>query len=180
MNLDTTYGSPTFGNKTGGSHLHEVIYRALPRLARTQSNWISPQERSLSMIHEKISSVAMHLGPNFSAGLKRQFTTMLGHEAWEAADDFPTSTAVDAFLQLLKSIGSSNRPGIGTNGEGSVTAFWVSGKSRLTVDCINLETAQWTLTRAFDAERVERAAGKCSPDRVAICVRPFSPEVWFD
>ena len=137
-------------------------------------------ERRLVDIQRTISSASMHFPSEFATGLKRQFANLLDEDAWEEEDELPGMLAVSTFLRVLYQTAASRRPGIGTNGHGSISAFWTNGDNRLTVECLPDDRTTWVLTRVYDSGETERAAGECSSGRLNEVIGPYSPEVWFD
>ena len=137
-------------------------------------------ERRLEDIQRTISSASMHFPSGFATGLRRQFANLLDEDAWEEEDELPSMLAVSTFLRVLYQTAASRRPGIGTNGHGSISAFWTNGDNRLTVECLPDDRTTWVLTRVYDNGETERAAGECSPGRLNEVIGPYSPEVWFD
>jgi hypothetical protein len=57
---------------------------------------------------------------------------MMADDAWEDNDELPSLVAVMAFLQML--IATKAMPGIGSNGRGSITAFYRDGDIKHTID----------------------------------------------
>lgn len=141
----------------------------------------TPQERNLAEIQDCISKISMHLPKGFSSGLNRQFANLLDEDAWEEQDHFIGSKALRAFTQLLLTSRTQRRPGIGTDGRGSITASWSVGSNRLVVECLPSEKVTIVLSREMEGGEVERAAfGPMNPRRSREVLAPFYPEVWFD
>ena len=141
----------------------------------------SPQESSLKMIQDSISDVSMHLPHGFAAGLNRQFANLMDEDAWEEEDKLISSGALTVFLTAILYTGTNRRPGIGTNGWGSVTASWRADKNRLIVECLPSGYTSLLLSNVADDGTIERAAFQAiRPDRILSVLKPFSPEVWFD
>jgi hypothetical protein len=138
----------------------------------------SPEQRLVDF-QSAISDVSMHLPTGFATGLNRQFANMFDDDAWEAGDDLPTLNALNTFLTVLRHLCTQKRPGIGTNGRGSITAFWKEGDNRLTVECYAEGLTKWVLTRIRENGHTERAAGDCKAARLPICLQPYEPGVWF-
>ena len=141
----------------------------------------TPVQARLTLIQGLISDVSMHLPEGFARGLNRQFANLMDEEAWETSDDLISPSALSAFLIGLIHIQTNKRPGIGTNGIGSVTAAWTEGPNRLTIEFLESGKASLVLTRYLDSEEPERAALAPMPTgRLREVLAPFSPEVWFD
>jgi hypothetical protein len=138
----------------------------------------SPEQRLVDF-QSGISDVSMHLPTGFATGLNRQFANMFDDDAWEAGDDLPILDALNTFLTMLLHVKTQKRPGIGTNGRGSITAFWKEGDNRLTVECYAEGLTKWVLTRMRENGDPERAAAECKAARLLICLQPYEPEVWF-
>ncbi|WP_170411311.1 hypothetical protein [Ruegeria atlantica] len=141
----------------------------------------SPLEERLRFVQDAISDVSMHLPSGFAHGLNRQFANLMDEDAWESSDELISSNALSAFLVALVLTKARKRPGIGTNGIGSVTAAWTEGPNRLTIEFLPSGKASLVLTRAFETDEPERAAfAPMRPDRLCAVLAPFEPEVWFD
>ncbi len=142
---------------------------------------LSPIEDNLRKLQDSISKVSMHLPKGFSRGLNRQFANMLDEDAWETDDELIEQLALNAFIQLLLATQTQRRPGIGTNGRGSITASWSVAKNRLVVECLPSGKVSMVLTREMENGDIERAVfDPVSPKRVREILAPFNPEVWFD
>lgn len=141
----------------------------------------TPLEERLRLIQETISDVSMHLPNGFANGLNRQFANLMDDDAWEDDDELISPSALTAFIMMLLCTGTKRRPGIGTNGRGSITASWTEGTNRLTVECLPTRSVSLVLSRRADSGEIERAAfGPMRPERVRDILAPFDPEVWFD
>lgn len=141
----------------------------------------NPVEDRLRLIQETISEISMHLPSGFALGLNRQFANLMDVDAWEDDDELISPEALSAFLLTLVHTQAKRRPGIGTNGRGSVTAAWTDDGNRLTVECLPSGKASLVLTRIAGGGEVERAAfGPIRPQRICRVLVPFDPEVWFD
>ena len=141
----------------------------------------SPVEDRLRLIQATISDISMHLPSDFAHGLNRQFANLMDEDAWEETDELISPEALSVFLVTLIHTKTKMRPGIGTNGIGSVTAAWTQGPNRLTVEFLPSGRASLVLTRAVEGDDPERAAfGPMRPERLCAVLEPFSPEVWFD
>ena len=90
-----------------------------------------------------------------------------------------TLGSLQAFLLMLIATQTKARPGLGTNGRGSITAFWREGQNRLTIDCLPSGITRWVLTRLYPSGKVERAAAECQPQRLLEVLKAYNPEVWF-
>lgn len=142
---------------------------------------LTPLEERLRLVQNAISAVSMHMPKGFAGGLNRQFANLMDDDAWEDEDELISLTAITAFIVTIICTRTKRRPGIGTNGRGSVTASWTSEKNRLTIECLPSGKASFTMSRENEAGEVERAAfGPISPQRIPEILEPFDPGVWFD
>lgn len=102
---------------------------------------MSDREKRLEEIQEIISARSAQFPEGGAERLSEQFANMMADDAWEDDDELPSLVALDTFL---RSIGPTNyspmlpdtdaMPGIGTNGRGSITAFWRYGNMTHCVD----------------------------------------------
>ena len=149
--------------------------------ATPASPQITEFEENLRLLQETISEVSMHLPTGFARGLNRQFANLLDDEAWEDEDEFISLHSLTAFIMVLVSASPARRPGIGTNGKGSITASWTRGVNRLTVECLPSGRLNVMMSRQVDGDEPERAAfTSIRPSRLPEIVQPFGPEIWFD
>ena len=176
-----------------GRAYHDTINRFFGRLGQVggasqveaPDNLYSPTlsrlEECLRFVQETISEVSMHLPRGFAPGLNRQFANMMDEDAWEEDDELVSPDALATFIQTLIQTGTQRRPGIGTNGRGSVTASWSAGDNRLIIECLPTGKVSMVLSRQMDDGEIERAAfDPTRPERVRDVLAPFGPEVWFD
>lgn len=153
------------------------------RTAENEKSQISrsPLEERLLAIQSRISRVSMHLPRGFAVGINRQFSNLLDRDAWEDGDLLPDLKAVDAFISLILKSGTKRRPGIGTNGRGSITTSWVRDSNRLIIECLPSGELSVLLTRVNAQGHKERAAlGPVLPNRISQILAPYAPGVWFD
>lgn len=116
-----------------------------------------------------------------NGGLERQFAALMADDAWEDGDDPLSAEVFNTLYSILHSIGVNHCPGIGTNGQGSITAAWTEGENRLTIECLPSGKASLVLSRVMLGGEVERASfGPMCPERVGEVLAPFNPEIWFD
>ena len=138
-------------------------------------------EDRLRYVQETVSKISMHLPHGFATGLNRQFANLMDSDAWEDDDELVSPGALTAFLNTLLYTKTLRRPGIGSNGRGSITASWTEGANRLTIECLPSGLASLVLSRSGKNGEVERAAfSPIRPERVREVLAPFGPEVWFD
>ena len=142
---------------------------------------LTPLEVRLRSVQDMISKVSMHLPKGFTTGLNRQFANLMDKDGWEDGDELLGRKAVSTFIFTLLGTRTMRRPGIGTNGRGSITCSWTNGDNRLTIECLPSERVSLILSRRSDDGELERAAFEAvRPDRVRTVLAPFNPEVWFD
>jgi hypothetical protein len=95
---------------------------------------MSARKRHLEEIQRIIADHSSNLPEGFAPGLNDQFAIMMADDAWDDGDELPSLVALRAFLSMLMDRPPERRPGIGTNGRGSITAFWRVGGLRYTYD----------------------------------------------
>lgn len=95
---------------------------------------MNPRDQCLKDIRSTIASVASNLPDGFADGLSKQFENMLADDAWDDDDALPSALSLKAFLCFLICTKPVRRPGVGTNGRGSITAFWRDGENRFVID----------------------------------------------
>jgi hypothetical protein len=101
---------------------------------RESRHYMSARKKRLDEIHRIISDHSSHLPEGFAAVLNERFANMMADEAWEDGDALPSLVALRAFLLMLMDRPPPRSPGVGTNGRGSIAAFWRVGNLRYTYD----------------------------------------------
>lgn len=140
----------------------------------------SPLEENLLLAQDAISEISMHLPKNFARGLSRQFANLMDEDAWEDEDEPIHPNSITTFLMVLVHSGTKRRPGIGTNGQGSITASWVNGKERLIIECLPSGNLTVLLSRSLEVGETERASFVAiKANRLFSILTPFEPSVWF-
>ena len=130
---------------------------------------------------DNVSAMSMYFPSGFAPGLNQQFANLMDEDAWEDGDEFVSMEACTAFLMMLHHARTKRRPGIGTNGRGSITASWTAGDNRLTIECLPSARISLVLSRVGEDGDIERAVfGAMRPERLRQVLAPFSPGVWFD
>jgi hypothetical protein len=122
----------------------------------------------------------MHFSTDFRLALTRGIKRLLSDDNWDDEDSMPQE---DSFLTLLKCIlvlNTKKAPSIGSDGQGSLSATWVAGSNRLTLECYNRDLVFLVLSRDMGAGKAERVAAHTSVGRLSEVLSPFNPEVWFD
>lgn len=139
------------------------------------------QEKNLREVQDSISKISMHLPKGFASGLNRQFANLFDEDAWEEEDELIGHKAASAFSQFLIATGTNTRPGIGTDGRGSITASWSAGKNRLIVECLPTGKVSLIVSRDGQKGEIERiASGPLNLERATKMLNSFDPGVWFD
>lgn len=151
------------------------------RGSRTQS--LSKPERDLRTVQNDfftaLSSISMHFDLNFRNGLIRQVRSLLDEENWDPDDELPQAGAITTFLRVLLISKASSRPGLGSNGKGSITAAWTVGSNRLTLECYKDDRVVFLLSRKRNDGMVDRAAGETQVGRLMAALSTYEPNVWF-
>ena len=96
-------------------------------------------DQRLEEIIGRISSYSIYMPEGFSEGLKEQFKNMLSYDAWEPEDKLPEIDTLELFFKVLFELEAKQRPGIGSNGLGSITMSWENSKTktRLIIECLH-------------------------------------------
>lgn len=97
---------------------------------------MSDRERRLDEIQRMISDHSSQLPEGGAERLSGQFANMMADDAWEDDYELPSLVALGVFLVWLERnvLMWAQGFGIGSNGRGSITAFWREGEVRHTVD----------------------------------------------
>jgi hypothetical protein len=95
------------------------------------------RERRLEEIRKIIYDPASQLPEGCAERLSVQFANMMAEDAWEDNDELPSLVALTTFLSWLRHVKHVSHPGIGSNGRGSITAFWREGDIRYTYDFLS-------------------------------------------
>jgi hypothetical protein len=97
---------------------------------------MSDRERRLEEIQRIISARSSQFPEGCAERLSGQFARMMADDAWKNDDELPSLIALEEFLSLLERdlLLWARNFGIGTDGCGSITAFWREGDVRYTVN----------------------------------------------
>jgi hypothetical protein len=93
---------------------------------------MSDREKRLEEIKRIISDHSSQLPEGRAERLIVQFANMMADDVWEDNDELPSLDALSAFLLWL--MRGDVSPGIGSNGRGSITAFYRDGDIKHTID----------------------------------------------
>ncbi|MGH8556487.1 MAG: hypothetical protein ACRESZ_03295 [Methylococcales bacterium] len=126
----------------------------------------------------KMSTVAMHLNPEWRSRFFSQLDSLMDFENWEKDDRPVTEVSFTTLLRMILLIRPERRPGLGSTSEGNILAAWTVEQDRLTIECLPKDEVRWVLSRCFDGKR-ESAAGKVSLPRLNAVLTPYNPDRWF-
>jgi len=126
----------------------------------------------------KVATVAMHLDADWRERFFYQLDSLMDIEEWDDRDSPVTDDSFGTLLRLLLFFKPKNRPGLGVNNDGKITAFWIVESDRLTITCFPSDIVRWVVSRDIDGNR-ETAAGQTSLVRLESVLSPYSPEKWF-
>ena len=126
-----------------------------------------------------LSKLSMHFEAEFRLGLTKKIKRMLSEDNWDKVDKLPEEAAFLTLLKCILLLETNRSPSIGSNGSGSISAIWVSGQNRITLECYGGDRLSFVLSRSTNDKEIERAAGHASVRRLLEVLRPYHPEVWF-
>ncbi len=128
----------------------------------------------------QIARVAMHLDPEWRAGLFENLDRLLDPEEWEFDEsDYPTAASFNTFLRMAIFLGDIRRPGLGMSGRGTIVAVWMRDRDKLTVDCLADDKLRWVFTTHDNDER-ESVAGETTVKKLREILRSVNPGRWFE
>lgn len=146
----------------------------------TSASTRSIEERSFdALVAAKVwtSKVAMHLSLDARDRYFRQLDRL--HDADEWVEGNPVGLeSYKGFIRFMLLAGRSSKPALGLSPTGCLVAVWMTKASRLTLEFLDKDHAEW-LVRLEDGAEVERAAGKTTVTRLPAVLAPFKAEEWF-
>jgi hypothetical protein len=147
--------------------------------------WLAPQLDLESELGSRLidlkahtASVAMHLTPEWRAGLFRQLDSLMAEENWEPADSLPNPASYATAMRLLIFLKRVERPGLGLTHDGDVILAWTAGCDRLTIECGADDAVRWVLSHTLADGSRERAAGFSTSRRLPAVLAAYDPEKW--
>jgi hypothetical protein len=124
------------------------------------------------------SKIAMHLDPEWRAGLLRKLDEMLDPEEWDHEFDLPSEKSFSTFLRMVIYLHPTRRPSIGLAHNGSFLAAWRNGDDRIVIECLANDQVRWILSHTVDGDR-ERGAGETQIHRVPEVTSAYDPQNLF-
>jgi hypothetical protein len=140
----------------------------------------SALEGTLDRFQQRLSDMSRYMPDGFALGISKQFSQMLDEDAWEDVDAVPESQSLDTLIQVLIATSSQRRPGIGTDGLGSISAYWDAENGRLTIDCLPDLSVKVLFSRRQNDGNVARGSFRCKANMVSAGLAAWNPGIWFD
>ena len=154
--------------------------RITPKQAPSQIKLEStPRRKLFDLYSREVSKLSMHLPDGFALALNRKTKALLSDDNWDEADVVPEDGAMLTLLRALLVMGANKLPSLGSNGNGSLSATWVSGRNQLTLDCADDDNLGFVLSRESEDGVLEHAAGITKLQRLTTILTPYTYEVWF-
>lgn len=126
-----------------------------------------------------VSRLSMHFPGGFPVALVRKVKRLLNEDHWDIDDALPQKDAMLTLLRALLIAKSNTLPSVGSDGKGSLSASWIVGKNRLTLNCYNGDEISFVLGRERPNGEIERAAGITKVQRLNEILSAYDPEIWF-
>jgi hypothetical protein len=132
-----------------------------------------------SLANAKIwtSKVAMHMDMANRDRFFRQLDRLHDAEEWMEGDQPVQLETYKNFIRFMLSDGRDSKPSLALSADGVLTAIWVAGTDRLTVEFQRHNRVSWVVSNTI-GPNVERAAGITSTDRLLTNLAPYEPRKW--
>lgn len=127
-----------------------------------------------------LSQLSMHFERDLRLSLARRLKLLLNEENWDDEEQLPSQNAFLTLLRCMLVMGAKASPSIGSNGRGSLSATWIAGSNRITLECGDRDKVSFVLSRKLGDAPTEQAAGHTTVERLAEILAPYQPEVWFN
>lgn len=127
-----------------------------------------------------LSQLSMHFERDLRLSLARRLKLLLNEENWDDEEQLPSQNAFLTLLRCMLVMGAKASPSIGSNGRGSLSATWIAGGNRITLECGDRDKVSFVLSRKLGDAPTEQAAGHTTVERLAEILAPYQPEVWFN
>jgi hypothetical protein len=127
-----------------------------------------------------LSGLSMHFSAETRLGLTRRLKNLLSEENWDENDVLPSESAFLTLLRCMLLLDVVRIPSLGTNGNGALSATWLNGRSRLTLECGARDNASYVLSKEVAGGKIERAAGHTVIARLPKILEAYDPAEWFD
>jgi hypothetical protein len=127
-----------------------------------------------------LSQLSMHFSADTRLTLTRRLKNLLSDEHWDDSDILPAETAFLTLLRCMLLLNIKRIPSLGTNGKGSLSATWLDGKNRITLECGAKDEVAYVLSKTVAEGKPERAAGHTKVVRLPKVLEAYDPKKWFD
>lgn len=124
------------------------------------------------------SQVAMHMDREWRDRLFLQLDRLHDPEEWDMADDPVGIGSFRTFLRMMFLLKPERPPGLALANDGHLLAHWISGRDRLTIECLSDDRLKVVFTRWL-GEAPDRGAIMTTIDRLDRTLSPYDPSCWF-
>lgn len=127
-----------------------------------------------------LSGLSMHFDAETRLGLTRRLKNLLSEENWDESDTILAETSFLTLLRCMLLLEIKRIPSLGTNGRGALSATWLKGRSRITLECGAKDNVSYVLSKEVAGGKIERAAGHTEVGRLPKVLEAYDPVEWFD
>lgn len=123
------------------------------------------------------SAVAMHLRKEWRDQLFRQLDRLHDPLHWEDDEDPVRGPSFRTFLRMMLLLKPEIFPGLSVANGGNITAYWINGRNRLTIECHSDDMIKIVLSRLQGDDR-DSAAILTNINRIKDVLAPYDPSIW--
>lgn len=105
----------------------------------------------------RTSQIAMHLSEAQRRDIFKQLDELLDVDSWHEGDVLPIGGSFSTFLRFLIFERRIRRPSLGISNAGNVTATWVHGAARMTIEFLARDAVYWAVYKPHDGENISGA-----------------------
>lgn len=156
-----------------------------PRLAAAPPVTLEDQIYDvLATAKVKTSQVAAHLPDGIRRRIFAQLEQLHDTEQWETGDQPAHPASFQTFLRvmllLMKAVPSFRWPSLGLSFKGHLVASWGTQTNHLALEFLPGDRVQWSVSIPGRDERGISTVGESAALDLLGCLRPYTPEHWFD
>ncbi|MBL8706992.1 MAG: hypothetical protein JNM30_19215 [Rhodospirillales bacterium] len=121
---------------------------------------------------------AMHLTPQWRAGISAQLDDILETDSWHEEDRLPTVASFRTFLRYATLAKNLRVPRLLVSNAGNVAAAWFNGERRLTIEFLEKDNARVVVSRVTTDGQSENAAYQGPLKRLEHVLAPYEVRDW--
>lgn len=167
---------PIPGQRTASSRPPQYLPQQAPIISTVEAKAFD------ALVKAKVltSKVATHLPDSLRKRLFLALDRLHEIEEWEQGDSPVLEQSFNTFMRSTLVLKPARWPSIGMTVAGYLFATWGNATDRITVEYLEADWAQWTVSFVNEAGQIVRGAGTSPALEIRRYVSAYKPEHWFD